>query len=374
MTDKVQEAYSFIAQNYCKGDEIFLFGFSRGAYTARMVSGFIGEIGVLNRQDMDHFADIFVTCQKRGNAKTDAERKLCEDALQKHAEVMAKGRARADPDGDGFTIKCLGVFETVGSLGLPSEVTLHSKAAKELFGFPDKILGHHVEHGFQALALNETRKDFTVAKFEQSPKSRRKGQVLKQVWFPGSHADIGGGWRCHDLSDMTLTWMMSNVEPMLAIDKRYLRRLPDPVASWGQQIPHDPAIGIFELAKEQPRQVPTETDDITHEHIHPSALTQLIVLPDVLKNLEANPALLWELNGAEKELKQDWPYVPDQGPADQYVKKEAGSQKAMFKALEKMQAKADEKFGEVIVVDEKGELTTHKSHNPLVAFWHTLTA
>ncbi|KAL4069650.1 hypothetical protein V8B97DRAFT_603958 [Scleroderma yunnanense] len=62
--EKVQEAYAFIAQNYSPGDEIFLFGFSRGAYTARMVAMFIGAIGVLDKTDMDHFAEIFVTYQK----------------------------------------------------------------------------------------------------------------------------------------------------------------------------------------------------------------------------------------------------------------------------------------------------------------------
>lgn len=54
----------------------------------------------------------------------------------------------------------LGVFDTVGSVGMPEELTLHDDKMKTLFGFPDRLLGHHVERAYQALALNEHRADF----------------------------------------------------------------------------------------------------------------------------------------------------------------------------------------------------------------------
>lgn len=56
--------------------------------------------------------------------------------------------------------RCVGVFDTVGSLGLPEELTLHSNKITTIFGFPDKKLGEHIENAFHALALNETRADF----------------------------------------------------------------------------------------------------------------------------------------------------------------------------------------------------------------------
>ncbi len=96
-------------------------------------------------------------------------------------------------------IRCVGVFDTVGSLGLPEELAFGSKRIKTLFGFPDSVLGDHVERAYQALALNETRADFVSSyrisrtsvilmsvqdcnKFHQSEEGRRKKQVLKQVW------------------------------------------------------------------------------------------------------------------------------------------------------------------------------------------------
>jgi hypothetical protein len=100
--------------------------------------------------------------------------------------------------------RCVGVFDTVGSLGLPDEITtFFGTKKKKLFGFQDKSLGGHIHHAFHAMALNETRKDFVcikftfyawtsslrfrkdVAKYEQTPKGKAKGQVLKQVWFAG---------------------------------------------------------------------------------------------------------------------------------------------------------------------------------------------
>jgi hypothetical protein len=56
--------------------------------------------------------------------------------------------------------RCVGVFDTVGSLGLPEELTFGSKKLNTIFGFPDKLLGEHIQHAFHALALNETRADF----------------------------------------------------------------------------------------------------------------------------------------------------------------------------------------------------------------------
>lgn len=93
----------------------------------------------------------------------------------------------------------LGVFDTVGSVGMPEELTLHDDKMKTLFGFPDRLLGHHVERAYQALALNEHRADFVsisgihiqknilmgssqdCARFEQTEEGRKKGQILRQV-------------------------------------------------------------------------------------------------------------------------------------------------------------------------------------------------
>ncbi|KAG2150049.1 hypothetical protein BD769DRAFT_1410224 [Suillus cothurnatus] len=300
--EKVQEAYAFIAQNYHPGDEIFLFGFSRGAYTARMVAMFIGAIGVLDRTDMDHFVDIFVAYQKRGKETDPGEIARLDASLDQWTSPNSRGKRRAGSDNDSFSIKCVGVFDTVGSVGLPEELTHKSPSTKSIFGFPNNELGEHIERAYQALAINETRLDFNCCKFMQTDGGRRKGQILKQCWFSGDHSDIGGGWKAHDLSDLTLAWMVANISDMLSIDIEYISSLLDPVAPWGEQQPHDPRTGIFVLSKECNRRLPTVKDDITHETIHPSVLRQKHLI-------SFDPALVCKLLPLEEELHKKWSYI-----------------------------------------------------------------
>ncbi|KAI0304693.1 hypothetical protein BC826DRAFT_977756 [Russula brevipes] len=245
--------------------QLFLFGFSRGAYTARMIAMMIREIGVLDRTDMDYFADIFVDLQARGKSNDKDRIELLDAKLARWTRHNSPGKVRADYDGDSFVIKCIGVFDTVGSLGLPEELAFGSKKIKSLFGFPDSVLGDHVERAYQALALNETRADFNCNKFKLSEEGIKKRQVLKQ---------IGGGYKEHDLSDLTLFWMAANIEDIVSIDTEYLFSLLEPIAPWGTQKPHDPRTGIFALASTIQRHFPTSVDPLTRETIHPSVLMQ----------------------------------------------------------------------------------------------------
>ncbi|KAL8277208.1 hypothetical protein RQP46_010381 [Phenoliferia psychrophenolica] len=172
---KVQEAYGFIASNYVAGDEIALFGFSRGAYTVRMVSGIVGQIGILGRVALERFPELVV-----------------------------------------------GAFDTVGSFGLPAEFHKTHPHVASMFGFSNLDLGPHVELALHALALNETRKDFQATLWKMTEAGRQKGQTLKQVWFSGSHSDIGGGWNAHDSADVALAWMVSETAHLLAFDIEYV--------------------------------------------------------------------------------------------------------------------------------------------------------
>uniref|UniRef100_A0A0W0F5N8 T6SS Phospholipase effector Tle1-like catalytic domain-containing protein n=1 Tax=Moniliophthora roreri TaxID=221103 RepID=A0A0W0F5N8_MONRR len=311
LVDKVEEAYAFIAHNYLPGDEIFLFGFSRGAYTARMVATLIGAIGILGRKDMDHFARIFLSYQKLGKTKDQEEREALREALAPFSAQTCPGLVRAYADGKPFSVKCLGVFDTVGSLGLPEELTLQSNKIKTLFGFPDRILGEHIERAYHALALNEPRKNFDCTKLEQTDIGRSKGQILKECWFSGSHSDIGGGYRDHDLADLTLTWMVAHVSDILSMDLSYLALLPHPVAPWGAQEPHDPLTGIFSLSITTQRTLPTSENDVTHESIHPSVLEQPALDPAIQYLVDEHPELIAKLLPLEEEMKAQWPYDPE---------------------------------------------------------------
>ncbi|KAH0838273.1 hypothetical protein J3R83DRAFT_6529 [Lanmaoa asiatica] len=306
-----------VDRNFRSGDEIFLFGFSRGAYT--------GAIGVLDKTDMDHFADVFVAYQKLGKSNDPAEIGKLQAELAPWTSPTSRGKLRAISDDHTFSIKCVGVFDTVGSVGLPEEITRKSPSTKSIFGFPNAELGEHIERAYQTLAINETRLDFvricTISedlpdliqstsllpqncnKFEQTQGGRRKGQVLKQV-------SVGGGWHDHDLSDLTLTWMVANIGDILSVDLKYIRSLPDPVAPWGKQSPHNSRTGIFALALENTRQLPIKTDDVTHETIHPSVLEQDNIAPQLRASIQKDPLLVCSLLPLEEEMKKSWPYVP----------------------------------------------------------------
>ncbi|TFK41204.1 hypothetical protein BDQ12DRAFT_679070 [Crucibulum laeve] len=320
LADKVEEAYAFIAHNYTPGDEIFLFGFSRGAYTARMVAMFVGEIGVLDRKDMDHFAGIFIAYQKLGKSKDEAEINMLKEKMFRWNQHTSPGKIRADSDGDTFSVQCVGVFDTVGSLGLPEELTFRSKKLRTLFGFPDRLLGEHIHRAYQALALNETRSDFNCNKFEQTEGGRQKGQVLKQCWFTGSHSDIGGGYRDHDLADLSLVWMAAQIGDILSLDMKYLSGLlSTPVAQWGAQKPHDPRTGIFSFSLSIQRPLPTTLNVITQETIHASVLEQAAVYPELDNVLKNHSELINPLLPLEEEVKINWQYQPSSPVVQSYT-------------------------------------------------------
>ncbi|KAI0932121.1 hypothetical protein AcW2_000831 [Taiwanofungus camphoratus] len=180
--EKVEEAYAFIAHNFAPGDEVraksdvdwvvsqvkrceysflaFLgepIQLDEGTYGSMNPQG---EIGVLDRTDMDHFAAIFLAFQKRGKTSDEDEIKALDKQLAPWTHHDSPGKKRADLGPDSFSVKCIGVFDTVGSVGLPEELTHRSEKIKSIFGFRDKLLGEHIARAYQALALNERRADF----------------------------------------------------------------------------------------------------------------------------------------------------------------------------------------------------------------------
>ncbi|KAF7306890.1 DUF2235 domain-containing protein [Mycena indigotica] len=322
--DKVEEAYAFIAHNYMPGDEIFLFGFSRGAYTARMVAMFIGLIGVLDRTDMDHFAGIFLACQKLGKTKDDTEKRTLKTQLHSWTGENSPGKNRTKAPDDNFSVKFVGVFETVGSLGLPQELT-HRPGIQNVFGFNDRLLGEHIQYAYQALALNEPRADFDCCKFEQTSLAAQRGQTLSQCWFSGCHADVGGGYRNHDLADITLFWMAANVGDHLSLDYKYLGSLPQPAYPYGEQPPHDPRTGIFALSHKLQRKIPTQTNNVTHETIHASVLQQRTLSEVVDVDIVTHSHLVPPLLPLEDALRKHWaslgpPNSDDTASLQQHVK------------------------------------------------------
>ena len=261
----VRDAYTFICNNYRQGDEIFLFGFSRGAYTARSVGGLIGYAGLLGKRDLDRFMQLW------DGYKAKPDSKLRTDTLKDFPDRIPKVK-----------IKCVGVWDTVGSLGIPGLLGL---PFQNEYKFHNTDLGADVEVGLHALALDERREDFQPALWKQTPDGKANGQVLKQVWFAGAHSDVGGGYAEHGLSDVSLAWMASELEPMLALDFDYLMNRRDLASEWGLGEMHDSAKGFpWDKRKKIARAPFTGDQAVSFESLHPS------VAERVTRAAEATPA------------------------------------------------------------------------------------
>ncbi|KAJ2906836.1 hypothetical protein MKZ38_010334 [Zalerion maritima] len=233
ISENIREVYSFICANYCDGDEIVLVGFSRGAFTARSVAGLIAGIGLLTREGLEYFYPILKDVEnwkvkgyeKNGDQFPQLPPLGTEDAMRKGmnrkpvfgTEATGKDYARllleknftrmSEKGGKPITIKAIGVWDTVGSLGIPDVAWLSAlglpQSTKE-YHFYDTSLSSRIEHAFHALALDEDRPPFAPAVWERLPSCKTK---LKQVWFPGTHANTGGGYEEQQMGDISLAWM-----------------------------------------------------------------------------------------------------------------------------------------------------------------------
>lgn len=207
----VREAYRFLAGNYEEGDEIYLFGFSRGAYTVRSLAGMIGLAGMLGRRQMTEVAEAYESYRKEKHRDAAAA-----------VEFRSKHGTRVPP------ITLLGCWDTVGALGIPDKlpgIGIDERFNKR-YRWVDTKLGAHVEHALHALAIDERRVEFEPTPME----SVTDGQTLQQVWFPGDHGSVGGGENHKEpLSRIALEWMTETMADLglgLAIDTPFENLLP----------------------------------------------------------------------------------------------------------------------------------------------------
>ncbi|KAJ4305507.1 hypothetical protein N0V90_001038 [Kalmusia sp. IMI 367209] len=299
--DNVREAYSFLANNYHPGDEIFLLGFSRGAFTARSIGGLIGEIGLLTKKGLNSLPEVFEDVQHRRDPKYVPKNpnipftnKPSASSPRYADELERRGLTRLD-----IKIKVIAVWDTVGSLGTPrfgflQKLGLQSAESKEM-AFYDTKLSNCIENAFQALALDEKRSAFSPAVWEK-PEGNRT--TLRQVWFPGVHSNTGGGYDDQQLANITLAWMMSQLAPFLDMreeylfeqeeeNERYYKREGESPRPWGFGEIYNSTTGIYALGGSSLRTPglyhavdpftcrPTERPlRQTNEYIHASARTR----------------------------------------------------------------------------------------------------
>ena len=194
LSENIRQTYRFIANNYVEGDELFLFGFSRGAFTVRSLAGFIGAVGLLEKHDLNRVPEAFAYYRNRPEkrASSPQERRL--------------NKRLTSPPRTPIPIKFIGVWDTVGALGIP--LTLRSAGRRRKVNFHDTQLGEDVEHAYHALAVDEKRRPFKPTLwYWKVPGGPGKNQTIEQVWFAGVHSNIGGSYRNTGLSDIALKWM-----------------------------------------------------------------------------------------------------------------------------------------------------------------------
>jgi uncharacterized protein (DUF2235 family) len=183
---KIKDGYTKIAHVYEQGDEIYIFGFSRGAFTARSLAGMIAVCGLPTANFDDNLVNTAFQAYRNK-----AQRAALLASLNNYSMFNAQ-------------IKMIGVWDTVGALGIPA---LFGKVDPILYGFLDTSLHPNVLNAYQALAIDERRQEFPPTLWTP-PSPPVAGQVLEQVWFSGVHCDVGGGYPETGLSDITFSWMI----------------------------------------------------------------------------------------------------------------------------------------------------------------------
>lgn len=226
LSENVRDAYHFLGQNFVPGSEIYVFGFSRGAYTARSLCGFVKAAGLLERPTekdvwrayMDCYATPSrVVAQPRGWNPDRVRAWLVEKAGDAVGRLGGADVASL-PRHSGVTIRFIGVYDTVGALGVP--VAGATQVNEPIVGFHDTTLGDGVEHAVQALAVDEKRGPYVPTLWTQAADAAAlAGQSVLQVWFPGVHSDVGGGYGDKGIGNITWDFMMRQAaERGLVID------------------------------------------------------------------------------------------------------------------------------------------------------------
>ncbi|MDI4239504.1 DUF2235 domain-containing protein [Bradyrhizobium sp. Arg237L] len=215
LDENIRLAYEWLIENYNEGDEIFIFGFSRGAFTARSLAGLVALEGILKAGSPIGIAELFSRYQK-GN----------EESIWTLKDKEAAGDANKLTDQERWLlkysqptkVKVVGVWDTVGSVGLAAGDIPGISRSK--FDYYQTGLFLPIQNGYHALAIDEHRRDFaptlwTVRHRKESgiagPPPRALSNV-EQRWFVGAHANVGGGYETDLLAQAPLHWMMAKAQ------------------------------------------------------------------------------------------------------------------------------------------------------------------
>lgn len=253
----VIELYKFLCRNYVKGDRIYLFGFSRGAFTVRVLAGLIEKCGLYTNFRSEK--ELHATARANYAIYREKYRRYQLSTLFPRIRdcALIKDRSRLH-NATWPRIEFIGVWDTVDAYGLPFDELVD---LWDQFIFPMRFqnqrLNERVAKACHAVSIDDERHTFHPVLWDESEESS-PGRI-EQVWFPGVHSDVGGGYPRHALALVSLDWMISKVEASVAnpfglvflndLRAEYRRR-----CDWSG-IQHDSRAGLRALYRYRPRNI-----------------------------------------------------------------------------------------------------------------------
>jgi len=277
---KVKQAYQFIAQAYRPGDEIYLFGFSRGAYTARSVAGMIRKCGIVQDTSPAGINAAYLLYRRRGpRNRPDAPQIQAERrSLSPRFATSADDLSTRGGAGHVVQIAYVGVWDTVGARGIPNLLGPVAALWNLRYRFHDTELSSLVQRARHALALDERRRLYPPAAWDNldgedglNAGDTGPDRPYQQLWFCGAHGTVGGSSAEQSLAAITLDWVYAGV--------------PELTLKTGATIPPTPMDPAAPLAPSKPgplaRWLTGWRDGPQREHdLHGSVRERLDKLPD----------------------------------------------------------------------------------------------
>ncbi|AGA35216.1 hypothetical protein TVNIR_3586 [Thioalkalivibrio nitratireducens DSM 14787] len=218
--------YGFLVRNWEPGDRILLFGFSRGAFTVRLLAGLITRCGIL---DFSHY-DSEVELNQRIRGAYCAYRRshfhpqFTERFCLRHARKLQPDAPENDVDARRPPIRFVGVWDTVDAMGVPFDELRDAIDLVIEYSFRDRILSRRVMHGCHALAIDDARKTFHPVMWDERLEPAGDGRI-EQVWFAGMHSNVGGGYPKSQMASVALRWMVERVTDVDAVPEAEDHRL-----------------------------------------------------------------------------------------------------------------------------------------------------
>jgi uncharacterized protein (DUF2235 family) len=217
LMDNIESAYRFLTLNYAPEDRIFIFGFSRGAFSARSFGGLIRTCGILRKEHVGQVRKA-VKLYKNRDREDGADAEPCMKFRRDYAVASFSGDAGSIPNQHPLTVEYIGIWDTVGALGIPAHL-IFANSFNQRYQFHDLALSRMVKSARHAVSIDERRRAFAPTLWENvselnagAGESTSQTLPYQQVWFPGDHASVGGGGDVNGLWQAALVWVVEGAQ------------------------------------------------------------------------------------------------------------------------------------------------------------------